>query len=133
MNNKAIYAIFFMYRNIYVFITSKLRHGKWVLKKQKFPLKNSYTAETRNWNRLFLTLSGPGGGGQYCPPDFWQVFQQKLEEPINEIFLTIPKYVYTLTLKQNKFNVSPYRLAERGVKSAGQDIKCLFWTYLHFL
>ena len=29
--------------------------------------------------------------------------------------------------------MNPDRLAERGVKSAGQDIFYIFWTYLHFL
>ena len=26
--------------------------------------------------------------------------------------------------------MSPDRLAKRGVKSAGQDILCIFWTYI---
>ena len=47
-----------------------------------------------------LTLSGPRGGGQYCPEDLWQALQQKLEKPANWIFLTIPEYVYTLTSKK---------------------------------
>ena len=72
-------------------------------------------------------------GGQYCPPDFWQGLQQKLEEPVTWIFQTFRKYVYTLTSKKKNCNVNPDRLAERGVKSAGQDILCIFWTYLHFL
>ena len=79
-----------------------------------------------------LTLSGPGGG-QYCPQDFLQPLQKKLEEPVTCIFLTFPKYVYTLTSKKKNCIVNPYRHAERGVKSAGQDILCMFWTYLHFL
>ena len=77
-----------------------------------------------------LTLSGPEGGGQYCHPDLWQAPQQKLEKPVTWIFLTIPKYVQTLTLK--KIYVNPDRLAERGAKSAGQDL-LTYWTYLHFL
>ena len=73
-------------------------------------------------------------GGQYCPPpDFSQALQQKLEEPVTWIFLTFPKYVYTLTLNKKNYNVNPDRLAERDVKSAGQDILCIFWTNLHWL
>ena len=42
------------------------------------------------------------GGGNIAPPppDFWQELQQKLEESVTWIFLTFPKYVYTLTSKK---------------------------------
>ena len=40
---------------------------------------------------------------------------------------------FWLFLNMKKCNVSPDRFAERGVKSAGQDILCILWTYLHLL
>ena len=45
--------------------------------------------------------SGPGGGAIW-PPDFLQALKQKLEKPVTTIFLTIPKYVYTLNSKKKK-------------------------------
>ena len=39
--------------------------------------------------------------------------------------------VYTLTFKKI-CHLYPDRRAERGLKLAGQDMLCIFWTYLHF-
>ena len=65
------------------------------------------------------------GGGNIAPPDFWQALQSP-----KSFWLFLNMYI--LWLHRKKRNVNPYRLAERGVKSAGQDILCIFWTYLHF-
>ena len=48
---------------------------------------------------------------------------QKLFESVTYNFLTIAKYVNHLY---------PDRRAESDFKLAGQDILCIFWTYLHF-
>ena len=41
-------------------------------------------------------------------------------------------YICTLTSKNENCHLYPDRPTERGFKFAGQEILCIFWTYLHF-
>ena len=41
-------------------------------------------------------------------PDFWQALQQKQYKLVTYIFLTIPKYVYTLTSMKKKLSCEHY-------------------------
>ena len=50
----------------------------------------------------FLTLSGLGGGGQYCPLNLWEALKQKLFGSVIYNFLTIPKYVLYILWFQTK-------------------------------
>ena len=55
-----------------------------------------YLYDIKNREATTLTLLGLGGG-QYCPPNLVKTLKQKPFESLIYNFLTIPKYVYTLT------------------------------------
>ena len=52
-------------------------------------------------------------GGQYCPPNLWEALKQKLFESVIYNFLTIPKYVYTLT-SNKKMSFVPWSACREG-------------------
>ena len=77
-----------------------------------------------------LTLSGLGGGVN-CPPNLWEAQKQKLFEwwsITSWQFLNM--YILWLQTKKN-WHLYSDRRAERGFKFSGQDILCLFLTYLY--
>ena len=69
-------------------------------------------------------------GGQYCPPDFWWDLQEKLEEPVTWIFLTFPKYVYTLTSKKKNVMLNLTGLL-RGVLNRPVKIFCTYFGHIY--
>ena len=62
----------------------------------------------------------------------WEVLKQNLFESVIYNFLTLLKYVYTLTSNLKNCHLYPDRRAERGFKLASQDMLCIFWTNLQF-
>ena len=59
----------------------------------------------RRNNRLINPIRPVGGGGrQYWPPNLREALKQKLFKSVIYNFLTIPKYVYTLTSNKQKLS-----------------------------
>ena len=70
-------------------------------------------------------------GGQYCPPDFLQPLQQKLEEPVTWIFLTFPKYAYTLISKKETIVLWTLTSMLRGVSNRPVKIFCAYFRHIY--
>ena len=76
------------------------------------------------------------GGGQYCPPNLWEAFKQKLFESVIYNFLTIPKYVYLYYILwlQTKKTCQLYpdrRGVLRGVSNLPVKIYYAYFGHIH--
>ena len=75
-----------------------------------------------------LTILGLEGGG-VLPPNLWEALMQKLFESLIYNFLTIPKYVYTLTLKKNV--ICTLTSVLRGVSNWQVKICCAYFGHIY--
>ena len=83
-------------------------------------------------NETCLPYQAWGGGGNIVPLTF-ERFSSKncLSQWSTTFWQFLNMYILWLHLKKN-CQLYPDRRAERGFKLAGQDMLCIFWTFLHF-